>query len=260
MGSEFLTKPVSRWIAIGALLVMGGFGTPAMAQANGAGKAVSDQPDLVLTTEDDATVHASFFGASAMLPPAVVLVHGAGADRSIWTSFARELAGQGIAVLTLDLRGQGESVENPGDVSARPRPEDQALYPNDIRAAIRFLREREDIDGVRVSVIAATDGATAAAVYSVDDHLLVALGLLSPSLEDGGANVGDAVEGFGARPCLLVAAKGDPASSGAVPVLAERAQGAVETVWADGAARGADLLGSFRVRAAVFEWLNGIYR
>ena len=62
--------------------------------------------------------------------PDVVLVHGAGMDRTVWTLQARYLAHHGRNVLALDLPGHGRSGGAPlasiGDIpnarSTRPRP------------------------------------------------------------------------------------------------------------------------------------------
>ncbi len=219
--------------------------------------AVADVPGVGLTTEDGLTIHGTFHATDTQMPPAVVLVHDWGHDRTVWSEFAAELNARGIAAIAIDLRGHGESL-SAGDLESLS-DEDVSAFPNDVRAAIRFLREREDIDGVRVAVIGAGLGANVAAAYATDDHLLVGLGLLSPTLEDRGYEAADAIHAFGNRSSLVITAKGDRGSAESVAVIRSKAAGECEVLEVDGADHGSSLLSSFRVRAAIMSWLDGVF-
>jgi dienelactone hydrolase len=216
----------------------------------GAGVRVA-QPET-LTTEDSLSVNALFYPAgSASAPaPAVVLVHGIGQSGVDWSGFPRDLGEHGIATLSIDLRPlDGQSAKDA-----------LLLATNDIRAGIRFVREREDLDGVRVAVIGAGVGADLAAQYAVDDHLLACLAMLSPMLDQKGLRTDDAVAGFGKRAVFLAGAEGDSPSAQALPVLETKAVGTTKVIRVSGASSGIALLNDFRVRAGVLSWLDGIFK
>jgi dienelactone hydrolase len=204
--------------------------------------------DLTLTTEDDVTVAATYYPTSGNTPPAVVMVPDDGGSREAWSALASELSSRGVACLALDFRGHGESE---GDADASPEE-----FAHDIRAGVRFLREREDIDGVRVCLMGGGSGANLAAHYGIDDQLLLGLVLLSPTLEGAGVNTIDALHGFGERPVLLMASKGDAGSAGSLSVLSEKAAGSVEVFRGSGSARGVGLVDDFMARAKLLGWLD----
>lgn len=81
------------------------------------------------------------------LPPVVVMAHGFGARRT-WglPAFAEVFAEHGIAALAFDYRGFGDSTGGPrGAISSRRQRADY-------RAAIDYVREREDLDGEAVGL------------------------------------------------------------------------------------------------------------
>ncbi len=86
--------------------------------------------------------------ANGTLRPAAVLVHGLGSGQKAMGGAARDLARQGVVALTFDQRGHGKSSgEYTGDSS------------EDVRAAIRFLAERDGVDSMRVGVVGHSSGA-----------------------------------------------------------------------------------------------------
>jgi len=217
--------------------------------------------DMTLVSEDGVRVAATFYPTEASVPPAVLLVHMWGRDRSDYDTFARELADHGFATLAIDLRGHG------GSLSAEERSyefdklgqEDIDRFPNDIRAGIRYLREREDIDGVRVALIGASVGANASAAYSIDDHLLSGLVLLSPAVDYKGIKAADAIAAFGRRPSFLLSSKSDKVSFHSLPVLKKKAKGKVAMLRIDGDSHGTEMLDTGEVRGAIMEWLDGVF-
>jgi alpha-beta hydrolase superfamily lysophospholipase len=183
-------------------------------------------------------------------------------DRTDYDVFARELAEHGFATLTIDLRGHGGTLSGDGRSYAFDRltPEDIDRFPNDIRAGIRYLREREDIDGVRVGLVGASVGANAAAAYSVDDHLLAGLVLLSPAVDYKGIRAADAMAGFGRRPSFLLASKEDQVSFHSLPILKKKAKGEVKMLRVDGDSHGTEMLVDEEVRTAITDWLDDVFK
>ena len=82
------------------------------------------------------------------LSPAAVLVHGLGSGQKTMGGAARDLAGRGVVAFTFDQRGHGKSSgAYTGDSSS------------DVRAALRFIAEREGVDASRIGVVGHSSGA-----------------------------------------------------------------------------------------------------
>lgn len=103
-----------------------------------------------LTAADGIKLKVSFF-AAAKPGPGVLLLHQCNRQRKIWDGLALQLVAAGINVLTLDLRGFGESG---GDPLAKLTPQqaqaEQAKWPSDIDVAFQFLQAQP---GVQKDVI-----------------------------------------------------------------------------------------------------------
>ncbi|XVV01017.1 alpha/beta hydrolase [Actinosynnema sp. CA-248983] len=105
-----------------------------------------------------------------------------------WTSvkelmadrYARRLADRGIAALSFDFTGFGESAGEPRDV------EDPARKVRDIHNALTFLSTHPEVLGDRLGAL----GVCAAAMYmagnAVDDPRVRSLALVAPWLHDAG--------------------------------------------------------------------------
>jgi len=157
--------------------------------------------------------------------PGMVIVHGAGSQKENHGDFGRACAAAGWAALAYDQRGHGDSAEEMS-------PEALA----DVGRMARFLGGRADVDGGRICVrgssmggfVAIHGAATSDAVAGVvaicpagEQHLL--RGLRAGTLEMragaesraafeawlGEHDLRDAVALVGAKPLLLVHARGD---------------------------------------------------
>jgi hypothetical protein len=112
--------------------------------------------------------------------PAVVLASGAGpTDRDetvagipIFGHLAGALADAGFVVLRYDKRGVGQS-------GGRPESATLADYADDLRAAVRFLADRKDVDRRRIAVAAHGEGGAVAMLAASKDDRIAALALLS---------------------------------------------------------------------------------
>ncbi len=166
--------------------------------------------------------------ASAPPWPGMVIVHGAGSRKENHADFGRACAAAGWIALAYDQRGHGGSADELG-------PELVA----DAAAMARFLAEQEGTDATRVCVRGSSLGGTvaihaAAASPAVagaiaicparEEHLrralrgraelpfrasAAALGALDAWLAEH--DLGEAVERMGARPLILIHARGDQA-------------------------------------------------
>lgn len=110
---------------------------------------------VTLTTRDDVTIVADYWGASSAERPAIVLVHmnpSGPWDRSNWpSSFIQLLVDQDWAVIVPDRRGAGDS----GGVAEDAYETVKGSY--DIEACVKHL----EVDGFSdLAIVAASNGTT----------------------------------------------------------------------------------------------------
>lgn len=129
--------------------------------------------------------------ADATPRPAVVLVSGAGpTDRDetvagvpIFGQIAGTLADAGFLVLRYDKRGVGQS-------GGRPEAATLDDYAEDLRAAVRFLGGRKDVDRRRVAVAGYGDGGPVALIAaSKEDRIAAAVLIASIGSRGADANL-----------------------------------------------------------------------
>jgi len=155
-------------------------------------------------TEDGVTIAAVWYEPSFSPAPAVVLVHMLQRSKRDWEGLATRLAGAGIGVLAIDLRGHGDSSQAPSSAESG-----YADMLQDVRAARRFLAMRSDVIPSRIGIAGASLGANLAALAAADGAF-ASVALLSPSLDYRGLRIEAAVRKYGSKPMLLVSSDDDP--------------------------------------------------
>ncbi|WP_296714917.1 alpha/beta fold hydrolase [Rhodoblastus sp.] len=75
--------------------------------------AVAPASDFMLSTPDGLSVAATFWPGAKLNSPGILLMHGLGDTRQAVAANADWLAKQGFAVMTIDLRGHGQSSRAP---------------------------------------------------------------------------------------------------------------------------------------------------
>jgi uncharacterized protein len=112
--------------------------------------------------------------------PAVVLVGGSGpTDRDetvynipIFAELSSALADAGFLVLRYDKRGVGQS-------GGRPESATLEDYAEDLRAAVRFVADRKDVDDRRIAVVAHSEGGMVAMLTADKENKVRALVLVA---------------------------------------------------------------------------------
>lgn len=166
--------------------------------------------------------------------PGVVLVHMLGRQRDDWALVAERLQQQGLAALTIDLRGHGGSG---GTSTPLPR---MAL---DVRAAVEWLASRSGIRANAIGIAGASVAAAFAVQTAIEQPGVRSLVLLSPSLDYRGVRLDQAmIKKYGARPMLLIASSDDPYALRTVRDLVADTSGVREQRLASVAAHGTKLL------------------
>jgi alpha-beta hydrolase superfamily lysophospholipase len=169
---------------------------------------------VTLHTDDGVNLVATWYEPTGRPAPAVVLVHMLQKSRRDWDQLATRMAGEGIGVLAVDLRGHGES---------QGSAQDHAGMVQDVRAARRFAASRPDVTPARIGLAGASFGATLAALAAADDATVAGLALLSPTVEYRGMRLDGALRKYGSRPLLLVASDDDgTAMLASAPDLGQR--------------------------------------
>jgi pimeloyl-ACP methyl ester carboxylesterase len=131
--------------------------------------------NLAATVSKPAKMPEPVKGKPARLP-AIVLVGGSGqTDRNenvfgipIFQQLANALADAGYIVVRYDKRGVGQS-------GGRPESATLADYADDLRAAVRYLTNRKDVDDDRIAVAGHSEGASVALIAAKDDKKIRAV-------------------------------------------------------------------------------------
>jgi len=112
--------------------------------------------------------------------PAVILVGGSGPTDRDGVSYGIPILGQlagaiadaGYMVIRYDKRGIGQS-------GGRTESASLTDYADDVRAAVKVLSDRKDVDPRRIAVIGHSEGGTVALMAAAKDKKIAAVGLIA---------------------------------------------------------------------------------
>ncbi|MBI4568435.1 MAG: alpha/beta fold hydrolase [Planctomycetes bacterium] len=216
--------------------------------------------DIQFLSADDVGLHGSLFRHPTERGRLVVLLHQLGADRATLRDFALNVRGAGYNVLTLDLRGHGESVSRAGEplFAADLTPDDFVRMAQDLSAAVAAARARAHLKEAAVALVGFSLGANVAWRHAAGDPTTRAVALVSPGSDIAGLRLEDGAAGF-TRPLLVVAAEQDVAGLRGALMAQDLAGGPKQSLIVAGAAHGQALLASEQhgaaVRAAILDFL-----
>lgn len=112
-------------------------GSLVVSDAYGQAPAKAVTQDIILQAKDGAEIKVTYFKSTAgQESPVVIMLHGKGGNRFVWKSYAELLQKAEFAVITVDLRGHGES--SGGGAGKKP---DSAVKARDYAAMIQFDME-----------------------------------------------------------------------------------------------------------------------
>jgi alpha-beta hydrolase superfamily lysophospholipase len=144
---------------------------------------------------------------------AIILLHMLGRNRNDWNTFASTLSNKsnGFAVLSIDLRGHGESINQNGKTISF-----QSFTPNDfnkmvldVKAAKQFLITQRGINPTNIAIVGASIGANVGLKYAASDPSIKAVVLLSPGLDYKGVTTSDSIRKY-TNPVYIATAGKDP--------------------------------------------------
>ena len=174
--------------------------------APAAGAATAD-PGPELFTFDLVKLKASFEmpqGVPAPIP-AVLLLHGFGENRKVWDGFRKQLLERGWAVMSLDLRGHGDSVvKNQRPLQASPDwRKNPREFPLDVDPALDWLKRQARLNSSKIVVVGYDVGANLALLSSGKFKEVRTVVAVNPSLAESLAIAGSAQD-FRPRSALVV--------------------------------------------------------
>jgi len=205
--------------------------------------------EVRLQTDDGQSLFARESGTGTH---GVLLVHDAGRTSSDWELVRARLAARGYRVLSLDLRGHGESAS----LLDATEP-DWAAMSADLKAGAARLTKA---GAKKISIVGAGLGANLALAYAASGAPVQSLILLSPGLNIKGHRPSQTIEAAAALPMLIAAGSNDTHAVNAARYLNNQASGPKQIVTLPGRARGTTLLDEHpSFEDQVLNWLAGRY-
>jgi len=221
-----------------------------------AGAAAVD-PGPELQTFDLVKLKASFEiprGVPAPIP-AILLLHGFGEDRHVWEGFRAQLLQRGWAVMSLDLRGHGDSkTKNQRPIEATAEWRSSAHdFPQDIDPALDWLKRQPRLDSRKIVIIGVDIGANLALVSSGKFSEVRTVVAVHPKLQEALAMAGSAQD---FHPHSALVFTGDAAEGAQIATYLKEP---FRQVTLNGSGGTAQLFESQALADAVFEWLKQTY-
>ncbi len=186
------------------------------ASVSGASTQAFTRENVVLETSDDLKLVGSFYPPRSKKKnapaPAALLVHDAGANREQLDAIAQRLQKSGFGVLTLDLRGHGESRTDDIDWSTldeRGRASLWQLAPRDLEAAASWLLGQKGIHSTNLSLVGYRAGCALVARHAEQDENVIGMMLLSPKAQDLGFDVERTMHNVNGLPTCIIDQKND---------------------------------------------------
>jgi pimeloyl-ACP methyl ester carboxylesterase len=217
-----------------------------------------------LVTRDKVSLAATFFAPRAKRgtkAPGAVLLHDAGADRRTLVSMALYLQKRGFGVLTLDLRGHGQSATESfswATMDQKARESAWAFASRDLQAASDYLQSRDEIHSANLSLVGVGAGSGLALRHAIDDENTRAVVLVGPA--NGGSygfDLPGSVCDLEGLPCLIVAPKEGRREAEALRVTGHDANDGYEYVTVQVMKTSADeLLEDRRLNSSLASWLK----
>ena len=109
--------------------------------------------------------------------PGVILLHSGRSDRFVFAGMERRLIGAGFALLNIDWRGRGKSVNKGRYFDLSKQERFNGLY--DAKAAIDYLAAQPGVDRDRIGMVGVIHGAEHAVRASIGDARVKSLALLT---------------------------------------------------------------------------------
>lgn len=187
--------------------------------------------DITIAASDGLQIQGTFAYPGGVAPyPGVMLLHMLGSNRNIWqeTGMSDALLLNGYAVLTIDMRGHGDTGGT----------RDWDLAEDDLLRAWDFFVSQPEVDGAKTAVIGASIGANMGLKTAVNQPAINTTILLSPGLDYRGVTTDDQIPLYAERPIFIVASNEDSYAAASSQMLHDLALGDKQLQLYDGAGHG----------------------
>lgn len=145
----------------------------------------------------------SFYPVKEQNPPVVLLLHMLGRNRGDWNVFARHLQKEGIAVLSLDLRGHGESTNYLKSYWRSFDLQEYQKYVPDLNSVFAYL-DSKGINNKQIGILGVGIGSNVAMNYAAMHKNIKTLVLVDPGFEYQGIKIEQAIRNYGERPIFVI--------------------------------------------------------
>jgi pimeloyl-ACP methyl ester carboxylesterase len=137
--------------------------------------------------------------------PAVLLLHGYGENRKVWDEFRKQFLERGWAVMSLDLRGHGDSLtRNQRPIQASPAWRNSPReFPLDVIPALDWLKRQTRLNSSKIVIVGYDIGANLALVSSGKFREVRTVVAVNPNLKESLEMAGSAQD-FRPRSALVV--------------------------------------------------------
>jgi alpha-beta hydrolase superfamily lysophospholipase len=199
------------------------------------GCSCSKQPapgELWINTDDGFKLKATMLDAEG--DKAVILLHMLDHDRSDWNLLAKKLNDNGFTVLSVDLRGNGDSE---GDWRKFSNSDFNNMV-NDAAAAKKTLNGKGKKS---ISIIGASIGANIAFKYAATDEDIKSVVLLSPGINYKGIDISGEITTFD-RPVFIAVSSEDTYPYNSSNIIYSRLSGQKEILVENNLGHGTDML------------------
>jgi len=192
------------------LTVLAGLAIPALAMGD-------EVESMRVETKDGFVIKGEFWKPRKKgRSPAALLVHDTLRDRSDYSLVAKSLNKRGFAVLSIDLRGHGQSITEEFEFAKLDEEKQTiawALAIRDLEASAAWLRKRDDVHASNLSLVAHGSSSILAARYAQRDENVRCLALLGPAAEDLARDLPRTLRKIAGLPTLVVTEKGGRADA-----------------------------------------------
>ena len=230
--------------AIAAVLLAAGvLGCSAAAQGH-------EPARIKYTTSDGVTIVGDYWTPIDMdhKAPVVILLHMYRSNRHAFEPLVPALEQAGFAILTIDLRGHGESIEPESRMLPKKvRDRDAALFRamyRDVAGAYNWLQQRPEVDLSRLAIVGASVGCSAALDYAGRDRSVDVLALMTPGKDYLGLDSTAHIKKYLQRPVLMLSSEEE--RSAGTDLLASLAPGTEVQIYTQTDIHGTDMFGKVK--------------
>ena len=189
---------------IASLAVLAGLSLPALAAGD-------EIESMRVETKDKFILKGDFWKPRKKgRSPAALLIHDTLRDRSDYTAIAKNLNKRGFAVLSIDLRGHGQSATEEFSFAKLDEEKQNIAWTlaiRDLEACTTWLRKREDVHMSNLSLVAHGSSSILAARYAERDENVRCVALIAPTADDLAKDLPRTLKKIAGMPTLVVTEK-----------------------------------------------------